>query len=184
MGNPAIVERQKATTEILDFVQNDGLEWSSEEAVFAGHFDAEVFVGEAGGDAAAGGAVEEADLDEEGFVDLFEGVLLFGQRGGEGVEADRAAVIFFDDGAQQAAVEFVEAVGVDLEQGERGLGGGAVDFSVARTWAKSRTRRRRRLAMRGVPRERMAISAAPSWSMGTLSTSAERWTTKRSSSSV
>ena len=43
--------------------------------MFAGEIDAEVLVGEAGGDAAAGGAVEEADLDEEGFVDLFEGVL-------------------------------------------------------------------------------------------------------------
>ena len=31
----------------------------------------------------------------------------------------------------------------------------------ARTWAKSRTRRSSRLAMRGVPREREAISAAP-----------------------
>jgi hypothetical protein len=95
--------------------------------MFAGHFYAEVFVGEAGGYAAAGGAVEEADLDEEGFVDLFEGVLLFGQGGGEGVEADGAAIVFFDDSAEQAAVELVEAVGVDFEEGEGSLGGCAVD---------------------------------------------------------
>jgi hypothetical protein len=44
-----------------------------------------VFVGQASGDAAARGAVEEADLDQEGFVDLFEGVLFFGQRGGQRV---------------------------------------------------------------------------------------------------
>jgi hypothetical protein len=44
-----------------------------------------VFVGEAGGDAAAGGAVEEADLDEERFVDFFEGVFFFGECGGERV---------------------------------------------------------------------------------------------------
>ena len=37
----------------------------------------------------------------------------------------------------------------------------------ARTWAKSRTRRSIRLAMRGVPRLRRAISMAPSSSMGT-----------------
>ena len=152
--------------------------------MFAGEIDAEVFVGEAGGDAAAGGAVEEADLDEEGFVDLFEGVLLLGEGGGEGVEADWAAVVLLYDGAQEAAVELVEAVGIDLEQRESGLGGGAVDVPWARTSAKSRTRRRRRLAMRGVPRERMAISAAPSWSMGTPMTSAERRTMMRSSSSV
>ena len=103
--------------------------------MFAGEFDAEVLVGEAGGDAAAGGAVEEADLDEEGFVDLFEGVLLLGEGGGEGVEADRAAVVLFDDGAQEAAVELVEAVGVDLQQREGGLCGGAVDAAWARTSA-------------------------------------------------
>ena len=72
--------------------------------MFAGEIDAEVLVGEAGGDAAAGGAIEEADLDEEGFVDLFEGVLLFGEGGGEGVEADWATVVLFYDGAQEASV--------------------------------------------------------------------------------
>ena len=35
-------------------------------------------------------------------------------------------------------------------------------FPSARTWAKSRTRRSSRLAIRGVPRDRRAISAAPS----------------------
>ena len=86
-----------------------------------------MLIGEAGGDAAAGGSVEEANLNEEGFVDLLQRVLLLGQGGGECVEADRPAVVLLDDGAQQAAVEFVEAVSVDLEQAERGLGGGAVD---------------------------------------------------------
>jgi len=38
--------------------------------------------------------------------------------------------------------------------------------------------------MRGVPRERIAISAAPSWSISILMTSAERETMKRRSSSV
>ena len=37
------------------------------------------------------------------------------------------------------------------------------------TWAKSRTRRSIRLAIRGVPRERQAISIAPSDSIGTSS---------------
>ena len=86
-----------------------------------------MFVREAGGDAAARGAVEEADLDEEGLVDLFEGILLFGEGGGEGVEADGATVVLFDDGAEEAAVELVEAVGVDFKEGEGGLCGGEVD---------------------------------------------------------
>ena len=56
-----------------------------EQAVFAGEFYAQMFVGEAGGYAAAGGAVQEADLDEERFVDLFQRVLLFGKGGGQRV---------------------------------------------------------------------------------------------------
>ena len=102
----------------------------AEEGGLAGHFYAEVLVGEAGGYAASGGAVEEADLDEEGFVDFFEGVLLFGEGGGEGVEAYGASVVFFDDGAEEAAVELVEAVGVDFEHFEGGHGGGTVDLSL------------------------------------------------------
>ena len=52
------------------------------------------------------------------------------------------------------------------------------------TCAKSRTRRRKRLAMRGVPRERRAISAAPSGVMGVASRPAELVTMTASSSGV
>ena len=143
-----------------------------------------MFVGEAGGDAAAGGAVEEADLDEEGFVDLFEGVLLFGQCGGEGVEADRPAVVLLDDGAEETAVEFVEAVRVDFEQGERGLRGGAVDdaggadLGVVADAAQQAVGDARSAA--GTQRNlRRAVLIDGIWS-----TSAERSTMTRSSSSV
>ena len=54
----------------------------------------------------------------------------------------------------------------------------------ARTWAKSRTRRSIRLAMRGVPRLRRAISMAPSASMGTSRIPADRVTMSASSSGV
>jgi len=88
-----------------------------------------MLVREAGRDAAAWGAVEKTNLDEEGFVDLFESILLFGEGGGESVEADRTAIIFLDDGAEQAAIKLVEAVGVDFQHFEGSDGGGAVDFS-------------------------------------------------------
>ena len=39
-----------------------------------GAAEVEVLVGEAGGDATARGAVEEANLDEEGLVDFFDSV--------------------------------------------------------------------------------------------------------------
>ena len=52
------------------------------------------------------------------------------------------------------------------------------------TWAKSRTRRSIRLAMRGVPRDRLAISMAPASSIGTSKIPAERLTMSASSSGV
>ena len=53
-----------------------------------------------------------------------------------------------------------------------------------RTCAKSRTRRNRRLAMRGVPRERLAIRAAPSGVVATPRMPADRVTICVSSPSV
>ena len=110
--------------------------------MLAGHFDAEVLVREPCGDAAARGAVEEADLNQEGLIDLFESILLFGECGSERVQAYRAAVIFFDDGAKQAAVELVEAVGINFQHfksrdrsGTVDAAGGA-DFGVVADTAK------------------------------------------------
>src|SRR5580658_5755006 len=91
--------------------------------------DAEMIVGELGGDAAAGSAVQETDLHEERFVDFFDGVGLFGQDCGQGAEAYGAALIFFDDGEEQLAVDFVEAVFIDFEQLESGLGSGQIDLA-------------------------------------------------------
>ena len=51
----------------------------------------EVGIGFGGGDAAAGGAGEEAELDEEGFVDVFDGFALFACCGGDGLDANGAA---------------------------------------------------------------------------------------------
>jgi len=53
-----------------------------------------------------------------------------------------------------------------------------------RTCATSRTRRRIRFAIRGVPRERRAISTAPSGLMATFSTPAPRVTIVVSSACV
>ena len=70
-------------------------------------------------------------MHEEGFVDFFNGVGLFGQNGGKRVQADRAALIFFDDSEQELAVDFVEAVLIYFQHLQRGLCGGQVDFAGA-----------------------------------------------------
>src|SRR5436853_479593 len=69
--------------------------------------DAEVIVGQPRGHAAALRAIEKTDLDEKRFVNLFDGVGLFGQCCGQSVQANRAALIFVDDGEQQLAINLV-----------------------------------------------------------------------------
>ena len=79
------------------------------------------------GDPAAGSAVQKADLDQKGLVDFFDGVGLLGERRAERVQAHRAALVLLDDGEQQFAVDFVEAMAINFEHAERRLGGGQID---------------------------------------------------------
>ena len=75
-----------------------------------------MLVGAPGGRPAARGAVEEAELQEVGLVDVLDGVGLLGDGRSQGVHADRPAPELVDDGQKESAVHLVEAVGVDLEQ--------------------------------------------------------------------
>ena len=72
--------------------------------------------------AAARRAVEEADLQQVGLVDVLDRVGLLADRGRQRVHAHRAAAELLDDREQQLAVDLVEAVGVDLEQRQRVVG--------------------------------------------------------------
>ncbi len=78
-------------------------------------FDAEMFVRESGGDAPALRAVEQTKLHQVRFVNFLDGVFFFAKRGGDGVQSDGPAGIFFDDGHHQVAIHFVEAVLVHAE---------------------------------------------------------------------
>ena len=89
-----------------------------------------MLVGAARGGAAAGGAVEEAVLQEVRLVDVLDRVGLLADGRGEGVHARPAAAELLDDGEEEAAVHLVEAVGVDLEEGEGVAGDGDGDGAV------------------------------------------------------
>jgi hypothetical protein len=104
--------------------------------------------------AAARRALQEALLDQVGFEHVLDGVARLADGGGEVVDADRAAAELVDHRRQQLAVHDVEAAVVDVEHQQRQIGDFLRDVAAALTSAKSRTRRSRRLAMRGVPRER------------------------------
>ena len=78
---------------------------------------AEVPVGLERGDAAARRAADEALLQQVRLDDLLQGIARLGQRRGNGLDADRAAVVALGDAGEVAAIERVEALGVDFERG-------------------------------------------------------------------
>ena len=81
-------------------------------------------------DAAAGGADDEALLDQVGFIDLLEGSLVLADRRRDRIGADRAALEGRDDGLQDLVIDEVEALRVDVEFVEGVLGNLEVDGAV------------------------------------------------------
>ena len=92
---------------------------------------AEVVVGHARRDAAARGALQEADLQQVRLVHVHDGVRLLGHGRGERLEARGTAVEALDQHAQQLAVHAVQAERVDLQLRERGLRERTGDHAVA-----------------------------------------------------
>src|SRR5438105_1302706 len=76
---------------------------------------AEVLVGKLRGYAATRSAVEKTDLNEEWFVHFFNGFRLFRQGCGQGVKPDRAALVLFNNGQQQPAIDFIKAVLINFQ---------------------------------------------------------------------
>jgi hypothetical protein len=77
-----------------------------------------VLVGPGGGDAAPGGALQVAVLDEVRLVHVLDGAGLLSDGGGQGVEPHRAPLEAVDDVAHEPPVHLVEALGVDAQGGE------------------------------------------------------------------
>src|SRR5205809_5104259 len=92
--------------------------------------NAEMFVSQSSGDASSGCTVEKPDLDEKRLVDFFQGVGLFRQGCGQGIQSYRATTVFLNDGQHQAAINLIEPMLIYFEHVERGLGGDLVDSTV------------------------------------------------------
>jgi len=121
-------------------------------------------------------ALEKAELQQVGLVDVLERALVLAERGRERLEPHRAAAVVLDGGDQQAAVELVEAEGVHLQPLEAVPRGLERDARLLAGVGEVRTRRSSRLATRGVPRERCAISTAAPSPSSTPSSPADRLT--------
>ena len=116
-----------------------------------------------GGHPAPGRPVEEALLHQERLVDVLHRLALLAHARGDGVQAHRAAAELLEDGEEDLPVHRVEArSGRPPAAPARRAATSRATRRTPATSAKSRMRRSSRLAMRGVPRERVAISRAPS----------------------
>src|SRR5262245_29971635 len=82
----------------------------------------EVFIGARRGHAAARRAIEKSSLNEKRLVDVFDGVFFLVDGGRDAVDPHRSTTEFVDDGAQQLAIDLIEAVVVHFEQLEGGTG--------------------------------------------------------------
>ena len=146
------------------------------------HRQIEMAEGVPGQHAAARRALHEALLHQIGLDHLLDHVALVAERRGHGLDPDRTAAVI-------AARCSADSAGPCRRARARRLRAATTPRRrrrrrrVARpsTAAKSRTRRNSRIATRGVPRERRAISAAPSGSRSMASTRAPRPTISASS---
>ncbi len=77
-----------------------------------------MLVGEGGGHPATGGALQEGQLEEVGLVDIHDGVGLFTDGGGNGLQPHRATVKLGNNGIEQLVVHFVQADVVNLQLGQ------------------------------------------------------------------
>src|SRR5581483_7159816 len=88
--------------------------------------NAEVLVGELRDHAAPRRAIQKSNLDQERLVDFLDRVRLLRQGRGQCVHADWPSLVFLNDGEQQFAINFVEAVAVHLKHLQGSLGGGFI----------------------------------------------------------
>src|SRR5262245_62167337 len=84
-----------------------------------GRNQSQVLISRRSHDASARRAVQKADLNQVRLVNFFDRLFLLADRRRDCADADRAAIELFNDRRQQFAVDFVQAVAVDLHPVER-----------------------------------------------------------------
>src|ERR1700722_2299621 len=99
--SPIFEPRPRYTVFKMDLSEQLGLARASEPAR---HF--EVFVSAIGCNPAARRAMQEAELNQIGFVDFFDGFRFFTHSGSYRVDADRAAAELFEHSAHDLLINF------------------------------------------------------------------------------
>src|SRR5438445_6086009 len=91
-----------------------------------GRDQADVAVGKLGRNPPSRGAGQEAELDEVGLEDVFDGFSLLRDRDRQGVDAHRAPAVLLDDGGNDAPAHLVETSLSDTERLHRAYPGAAI----------------------------------------------------------
>ena len=81
-------------------------------------------------DSSSGGAVDEADLQQIRFIDIFQSDGLFTDRTGDGLDTDRSAFEPFDDAPQIADIHIVQSQGIHFQLLQGFLGDVQIDDTV------------------------------------------------------
>ena len=131
---------------------------------------------------AARGPADVTLLEQVRLVDVLDRVARLAEGSSERLGADRAPLVILDDDVEEAAVHFVEASRVDLEPGGGLFDDRDVDLPGPEDVGVVADAPKRRLATRGVPRERSAIASAARGSIGVSSIRALRVTMRARSS--
>lgn len=137
--------------------------------------------GSGGRDPAARRPGQQSFPYEEGLGDLLDGLPLLPHGDRQGGQADRAAAEELQQRAEDGTVQPIESAGVNLVHLEGGRGDLPVDRSFRLDLGVVADPAQQPVGDTGVPRERPAISAAPSTSISTSRRRAERWMTRSSS---
>ena len=85
-----------------------------------------MFISAFGDDSAFGRAGQEADLQEIGFIDIFNRFYFFRSGGGNGGKSDRSALEFFNNSFQNMAVGWFQPGRVDIQHSQSFFGDSAV----------------------------------------------------------
>ena len=135
-------------------------------------------------DSSARRPLHKAELDEIGLDDVLDRVARLRERGGDGLNPNRPAAELDRDDIEISPVHLIEPDRVHVEQLQRPVGERARHAFCAFDHGEIAHAPEQAPAMRGVPRERRAISFAPSSESARPTTLAVRATMPCNSSVV
>ena len=125
---------------------------------------------------AAWSPVQKTILKKIRFINIFQCAGIFADCCSQCLQSNWSSLKIDDQSLEDTTVNFVKSILVNFQKIKCKRSYIIRNTAIIFYLAKSRTLLRRRFARRGVPRERLAISAAPFASISTPNTCAERST--------